>query len=245
MRALFLILALTVMPAFARAECVVLLHGLSRSGASMAVLEQVLRFHGYAVVNIGYPSETAPIDDLLQHVGRAAAQCGDERTHFVTHSLGGILVRGWLAQGHPANLGRVVMLAPPNGGSEIVDALRGNDLLLETAEWLNGPAMRQLGTDPASVPNTLPPVDFELGVIAGNASINPFGAAIIIGPNDGTVSVASTRVDGMRDHIIIGANHTLITVDPIALAEVLEFLRYGVFDHGITLANALRKLAHP
>ena len=240
-----LTLALLIAPMAARADCVVLLHGLGRSDASMRVLQEVLDFHGYRVVNESYPSSEAPIGDLLAHVGRAAAMCGDERLHFVTHSLGGILVRGWLAQGHPPNLGRVVMLAPPNHGSEIVDTLNSSDLLSEIAVWVNGPATSQLGTGPGSVPNSLPPVDFDLGVIAGDTVLNPLGAVVIPGPSDGTVSVASTRVDGMRDHIVIDASHTLIMMDPIAMAEVLEYLREGAFDHGITLPAALRKLARP
>jgi pimeloyl-ACP methyl ester carboxylesterase len=245
MRRLFLTLALLLTPLAARADCVVLLHGLGRTDASMRVLQEVLDYHGYRVVNESYPSSEAPIGDLLAHVGRAAAQCGQERLHFVTHSLGGILVRGWLAQGHPPNLGRVVMLAPPNHGSEIVDTLNSSRLLSDLAARINGPATNQLGTGPGSVPNSLPPVDFDLGVIAGDVILNPLGAAVIEGPNDGTVSVASTRVEGMRDHIVIDASHTLIMMNPVAMAEVLEYLREGAFDHGITLPAALRKLARP
>ncbi|MCA2012639.1 alpha/beta hydrolase [Cereibacter sphaeroides] len=242
MRVLLLALFLTL-PLKARADCVVLLHGLARSEASMLVLQEVLNYHGYRTVNETYPSDTAPIADLVGYVGRSAAQCGDERMHFVTHSLGGILVRAWLAQGHPANLGRVVMLAPPNHGSEIVDAIRQNDFLNEVATFLNGPATTQLGTGSDSFVDTLPPVDFELGVVAGDVPINPIGAAMIAGRSDGTVSVDSTRVEGMTDHIIINASHTLIMMNPVAMAEVLEFLRNGVFDHAITLPSALRKLA--
>ena len=245
MRALILTLALALAPASAQADCVVLLHGLSRTDTSMRPLQEVLEFHGFRVINDGYPSGEAPIADLLGHVARSAARCGTERMHFVTHSLGGILVRAWLAQGLPPNLGRVVMLAPPNHGSEIVDTLGLSQRLREAAEWLNGPATNQLGTGPDSVPNQLPPVNFDLGVIAGDVPINPLGAAVIDGPSDGTVSVASTRVEGMADHIVVPASHTLIMLNPIAIAEVLEFLRYGVFDHGITLGNALRRLARP
>lgn len=211
----------------------------------MLVLEEVLDYHGYRVVNESYPSQSAPIEALLAHVGRAAARCGTERMHFVTHSLGGILVRGWLAQGLPPNLGRVVMLAPPNHGSEIVDTLGSSQVLADLATRINGPATHQLGTDAASVPNTLPPVNFDLGVIAGDVVLNPLGAVVIDGPSDGTVTVESTRVEGMNDHIVIDASHSLIMMNPIAMAEVLEYLREGVFDHGITLPAALRKLARP
>lgn len=242
-----LTLALILLAPVARADCVVLLHGLARSEASMLVLQEVLEFHGYTVVNDGYPSEDAPIGDLVRYVGQAAARCpADEPQHFVTHSLGGILVRAWLAQGHPANLGRVVMLAPPNHGSEIVDTLDETDLLRRVVTWFSGPAAHQLGTDAASVPNRLPErVDFDLGVIAGDIAINPLGPILIDGPNDGTVSVSSTRIGGMADHIVLTTTHTMIMVNPVAMAEVLEFLREGAFDHGITLPAALRKLARP
>lgn len=245
MRSVFLAFALFLAPLAARAECVVLLHGLSRTDASMRVLEEVLVYHRYRVVNENYPSGSAPVGDLLAHVGQAAARCGTERLHFVTHSLGGILVRGWLAQGHPPNLGRVVMLAPPNHGSEIVDTLNASRVLTDIATWINGPATHQLGTGPGSVPNTLPAVDFDLGVIAGDIVLNPLGAVLIEGPSDGTVSVESTRIEGMNDHIVISASHSLIMMNPVAMAEVLEYLREGVFDHGITLPAALRKLAQP
>jgi len=247
----YLALLLLLLPAMAtattaRADCVVLLHGLARTDASMRVLEEVLVYHGYHVINDGYPSQEAPVSELVTYVERSAAQCGDERLHFVTHSLGGILVRAWLANAHPANLGRVVMLAPPNRGSEIVDTLSENNTLRRAMIWINGPAVPQLGTDSGSVPNTLPSsVDFDLGVIAGDISINPLGPFVIDGPNDGTVSVESTRINGMADHIVLNTSHTLIMLNPMVIAEVLEFLRNGVFDHGITLPAALRKLANP
>jgi triacylglycerol esterase/lipase EstA (alpha/beta hydrolase family) len=226
----------------ARADCVVLLHGLSRSEYSMLVIEEVLGFHGYRVVNQTYPSESAPIADLIAHVGRSAALCGEERTHFVTHSLGGILARAWLRDNRPPDMGRVVMLAPPNAGTEIVDRLSEREPLQEIMEFLSGPAVLELGTGPDSVPAGLGPVDFELGVIAGNRAISPLGPILLDGPNDGTVSVESTMVEGMADHIVVPATHTLLMNNPVVLAEILEFLRYGAFDHGITLAAAIRKL---
>lgn len=232
----------TAAPAARAGDCVVLLHGLARSEYSLLLLQEVLEFHGYRTVNESYPSEAAPIEDLVAHVGRSVARCGQDRVHFVTHSLGGILARAWLRDNRPANMGRVVMLAPPNQGTEIVDRLAAQDLLPGLLEFLGGPAARELGTGIGSVPAALGPVDFDLGVIAGNRAINPLGPIMIEGANDGTVSVASTRVEGMRDHIVLPTTHGLIMNNPVVIAEVLEFLRYGAFDHGITLPNALRKL---
>jgi triacylglycerol lipase len=243
MRILTTLAVLMALSAPARADCVVLLHGLSRSEYSMLLIQEALEFHGYHVVNDSYPSDSAPIEDLVRNVGRSVARCGGERTHFVTHSLGGILARIWLETERPLNMGRVVMLAPPNHGTEIVDRLAAQDLVPGLLDFVTGPAARELGTDAESVPAQLGPVDFELGIIAGNRAISPLGPILIEGPNDGTVSVDSTRVDGMSDHIVLPTTHALMMGNPIVLAEILEFLRNGVFDHGITLTAAIRKLA--
>lgn len=214
----------------------------------MLLLGETLEFHGYTVVNDGYPSNDAPIEQLVGHVGSAVAQCGEMRVHFVTHSMGGILLRAWLDENRPDRMGRVVMLAPPNHGSEIVDnmaQIEAFPAMRDVLAFLQGPAALELGTDPGSLPSRLPAVDFELGVIAGNRAINPLGPILIEGENDGTVSVESTRVEGMADHIVLPVTHAMMMMNPLVMAEVLEFLRNGVFDHGITLGAALRKLANP
>jgi triacylglycerol lipase len=209
-------------------ETVVLLHGLGRSHWSMMPLESRLEDAGYEVENLGYPSTRLDPDGLVAYLGAAVAQCCAEapRVHFVTHSLGGILVRGYLAKQRPDNLGRVVMLAPPNRGSELVDELGDWPLF----SWILGPTAVQLGTNADSFPNRLPPVDFDLGVIAGTESINPLGSAILPEGNDGTVSVASTRVAGMRDFVELEASHTFIMWSGEAADQILAFLRNGRFD---------------
>ncbi|MAE70689.1 MAG: hypothetical protein CME06_09500 [Gemmatimonadetes bacterium] len=230
-----------------RPEYVVLLHGLGRTSYSMTLLAWRLRRTGFHVLNLGYPSRRHRIERLAELVGTALERVGFVLTdrsgapppstampvHFVTHSMGGIVLRALLKRhcfaaaptGQDARLGRVVMLAPPNRGSELVDRLRH----FPPFRWINGPAGLQLGTDSSSLPLALGKVDFELGVIAGTGSVNPLMSRVFPGANDGKVSVERARVEGMKELLVVRENHTFIMAQSSTAEMVTRFLRQGRF----------------
>jgi triacylglycerol lipase len=211
-------------------DTVVLLHGLSRTERSMKRLETALSQAGYEVVNIGYPAGKRPIEDLSDDLDVRLAEIRespDRRVHFVTHSFGGILLRYYLKENPLPNLGRVVMLSPPNGGSEMADLLTRMPLVRKTG----GPNRRRLGTGPADIPALLGSVDFDLGVITGNRSYNPLFSSLIPGPDDGVVAVERAKVTGMTDFLVVPKTHTFIMNGRKVIEQTLKFLRDGSFDH--------------
>lgn len=210
-------------------EAIILLHGLARTSRSMNKADKLLAAYGYKIINVDYPSRSTDISSLAQqYIAQAVMQCDAnsiKKIHFLTHSMGGILLRDYLASQSIDKLGRVVMLAPPNQGSEVVDKLGSWKLFY----YLNGPAGLQLGTDKNSVPNQLGPVNCQLGIIAGNKTVNPFLSWLIPGVNDGKVSVSRAQVAGMNDFIVMPYSHSFIMRRETVIEQALYFIQQGCF----------------
>lgn len=211
------------------ADMVVLLHGLGRSAKSMEFMKKSLEAEGYVVLSISYPSRKEKIVALVEIIQEKLHYFNlgkYNRVHFVTHSLGGILVRAYLSRYRPVNLGRVVMLSPPNKGSDVVDFFDEYSLFT----YFFGPAATELGTGEESFPNRLGPADFEVGIITGNRTIDPISSWIIDGDDDGKVSIEQAKLEGMADFLVAPVSHTYIMTDPFVVDQVLFFLKKGRFS---------------
>jgi len=195
---------------------------------------------GYRTINLDYPSRKASIESLaMRFIPDALQQCSlatCETIHFVTHSMGGILLRHYLSRQPIERLGRVVMLSPPNGGSEVVDALKDNWFF----RWYNGPAGQQLDTGPDGIAARLGPVDYPVGVITGNvhAFFDTHFSEIIPGADDGKVSVKRAAVKGMRDMLVLPYAHPFILGEREVILQTMHFLSRGTFLRPQGLENS-------
>jgi len=206
-------------------DTVILLHGLNRTHRSFSKMEKSLTKNNYNVINVNYPSQHFTIEELVeQHIAPIIRTCEtkcNSKIHFVTHSMGGILLRYYLQYHSLTCLGNVVMLSPPNQGSEVVDMLKN----FPGFKMINGPAGQQLGTSSISLPQQLGPADYPVGIITGNRSINPILSFIIPGKDDGKVSLKRARVKGMTDFLAVPYTHTMIMRRQYVINQTRHFLK--------------------
>ena len=207
-------------------EVVVLLHGLGRNNMAMWLLAQRLEDAGFHVERIGYSSLNVSPDEILEEVSNQIDSCCSRHhktVHYVGHSLGGLLIRAYLQERRPGNLGRVVLLGTPNQGTPIVDRFRD--------QWwmkLLGPTTNALGTDSESFPNSLEPPWYPVGVIAGVASRGN-NEPWLPGADDGLVTVEATRLEGMSDFIVLSTGHAFMRYDAEVARQTISFLNDGKF----------------
>ena len=215
----------------ANGDYVVMLHGMGRTRRSMQRIAGELSRKGYQPIGFGYSSLRHPVENHVKRLGRTVrTECTDEskRVHFVTHSLGGLVVRAYLKENEEVNVGRVVMLAPPNQGSKLADIAKR----LRFSQLFSQRVGLQLGTDAGDLPKKLGPVGFELGVIAGDRTLNPLYSSVEAGRDDGKVAVANTKVAGMQDFLVVHSTHTFMIQRRYVIDQVVHFLNTGEFQRG-------------
>lgn len=208
-------------------DYVVLLHGIGRSQSAMEKMAKDLRSRGYTVLNVNYESRTYDIATLAERMHADITAFNADKTrkiNFVGHSMGALVVRAYINSHRPENLGRVVAIGSPNKGSEVADFLNNFGLY----DSFYGPAGQQLTTG-YNISQKLGKPDYEVGVIAGDRTIDPLSTLIIPGTDDGKVSIASTHIDGEKDHIVLHANHATMPMNAAVIIETAHFIRYGFF----------------
>jgi triacylglycerol esterase/lipase EstA (alpha/beta hydrolase family) len=205
---------------------IVILHGIFRTHRSMRGVTRFFDKQGYKTLNLGYPSTRHDLIKLAEWINppiQEFAQSVDGKLHFLGYSMGGLLVRTYLKQFRPGKLGRVVLVGTPNNGSEIADFVQAWPLY----KRFYGPAGQQLITKQDAFKSIFGAVDYELGVIAGNRTIDPLGSYIIGKPSDGKVSIESTKLEGMKAHLVLPANHTFFPDNRRMWKSALQFIKTG------------------
>jgi len=205
---------------------VVLLHGLAAGRLNMWPIGRALERSGYRTLNLSYPSRSRSLDRLIDPLAEEIERRARGQIHFVTHSMGGLIARALIARRRPARLGRVVMLGPPNDGSEWVQLLARiglDELILREARHVLTPDRA------AEMRQSLGEIDYPVGIIAGDWPDPTLPRLVLPRPNDGKVSVAATRLAGAADHIVMRVPHTMMLVSPRVHRQAIAFLRDGRF----------------
>jgi pimeloyl-ACP methyl ester carboxylesterase len=205
-------------------KAVVLVHGIGRSSKSFRAMRSRLSEAGYQVFGFDYPSTRVSIDEAAQYLQSAIASLeGLAEINFVAHSMGGLVVRAYLARERDERIGRLVMIGVPNLGADLADRLR--NVMLYKA--VLGPAGQELVTDELGLIPTLPVPDFEFAVIAGGRGTLQGYNPLIPGDDDGTVSVSCTRLPGAADFAVVNGLHTFLMNHPETVDQAVRFLSTG------------------
>jgi len=213
-------------------EYVIVLHGVARSNSSMDKVATSIAKNEpkFEVHNIDYESTYYSFEELVDKLHKDITKVRTNKKmkiNFVGYSMGSLMIRYYIQKYRPENLGRVVMLAPPNKGSEAADFFKDNILFKE----IFGEAGQKMGTKEDSIIHQLKEADFELGIIAGDRSVDPISSFVIPGPDDGKVAIDKTKIKGMKEHIIIHTSHTFIIYNDNAIRQTIFFLKNGRFDN--------------
>lgn len=212
----------------AKYEVVLLLHGIIRTRHSMRPIARLLEQHGFRCYTVSYPSTRLPIKEHAANLHRLISRLDEaEQIHFVCHSMGGLVVRTMLHEHPDPRVKRIVMMGTPNTGAERADTFAN----FAPYKWIMGPAGQDLVTSDAGIVVQLPPKveHAEVGIIAGGKGDGRGYLRSLPGDNDGTVTVASTRLAGARDFLLVSALHTFIMNNAQVKQACLNFLKHGYF----------------
>lgn len=202
----------------------VLVHGIIRSSKSLSKFRQNLEQSGYTVVGFDYPSTRKSITESADYLRQTIASLqGVDQIDFVVHSMGGLIVRAYLADKPDPRIKRMVMIAVPNQGAEMADRFRKFRLF----RFLYGPAGQQLATDPQGLIPKLPVPTFEFAVVSGARGTQKGYNPLIPGDDDGTVTVESTRLTGAVDSLCVKGMHTFLMDDSTVISSARRFLETG------------------
>lgn len=211
-------------------QLVILIHGMGRTRFSMRSLEKYFKDEGYLVINETYDSRSKSIETIaVEHIGPLLSSIDSdeyEAIHFVTHSLGGIMLRYYLSHHSIKKLGRIVMIAPPNQGSEVAELYK-DKLWYKLATGKPG---QQLYINNNPLFEQLKPVPADVGIMIGTKSSDPWFNHAFAGPHDGKVSVESARLPEMKDFITVDHGHTFIMNNKKVQQQIAHFLQHGIFE---------------
>ncbi len=221
-------------------HAVIYLHGIGRTSRSMRPILNAMPKDGYVHVPFEYPSTRVPIQQAAGYLHSLIESLTDvSRISFVVHSMGGLVVRRYLQDHRDPRIHRMVMLGTPNSGAELADMLKRN-LIFQT---VYGPAGQELVTDPNGTIGSLPTPDFEFGIIAGGKGDERGFNPLLPGDDDGTVTIASTRLAGAADFLRSPKIHSILMSDETATAAIQCFLEHGRFSMDRDQAPIVREPA--
>lgn len=208
---------------------IILLHGMGRGRASLWVLDTRLQHVGYKTLNFHYGAHGYGIEDLAQQLCAFIEEnVKTSSYHLIAHSLGNLILREAFRIGYPPGLGRIVMLAPPNQPAELARALRDNPIY----RWFTGESGQLLASEAFYA--QLPVPDVPFGIIAGNR-----GQSVTLKePNDGVITVESTKLEGMADWAVVPQAHTFIMNSRTVAELCIAFIESGHFNADDILADA-------
>ncbi len=203
-------------------DTVVFVHGLWMNGVESGLLRRRIGEAGFSPRQFSYHSVTQSFDDNAQRLKQFVDELPAGKVHLVGHSLGGLLLLKMLASHADQREGRLVCMGSPLAGSRAAKALLslpgGSRVLGHSVQALiHEQPWRWSGRR-------------ELGLIAGGLAMG-LGRLLsdLPEPNDGTVAVDETFLEGARDHIVLDVSHTQMLFSAEVAAQVVQFLREGRF----------------